>query len=95
MKSDFGSISRLSKKCRNCPYVKTCNYKEMEALGYIIPAAQEYAQPVIQPLMKKTDLRNIKIDENTTVTIDLEELKEKMKEDFYRQVGIGVMKNAS
>ena len=44
--------------------------------------------------MRKTDLRDIKIDENTTVTIDLEELKEQMKKDFYRQVGIGVMKNA-
>lgn len=94
MKSDFGSISRLSEKCIKCPYVENCNHKEMEHLGYIVPAVQEYTQPVIQPLMRKTDLRDIKIDENTTVTIDLEELKEQMKKDFYRQVGIGVMKNA-
>ena len=45
--------------------------------------------------MRKTDLRNIKIDENTEVTIDLEELKEQIKKDFYKQVGIGVIKNAS
>ena len=49
MKNDFGSISRLSEKCRKCPYVKTCN----------------------------------------------QGLKEQMKKDFYRKVGIGVIKNAS
>ena len=38
MKNDFGSISRLSEKCRKCPYVKTCNHKEMEALAYLMPA---------------------------------------------------------
>ncbi|MBS4883240.1 MAG: hypothetical protein KHZ85_00500 [Amedibacillus dolichus] len=95
MKNDFGSISRLSEKCRKCPYVKTCNHKEMEALAYLMPATDSILQPVIQPMMKKKDLRNIKIDENTTVTIDLEGLKEQMKKDFYRKVGIGVMNNAS
>lgn len=93
--NDFGSISRLSEKCRKCPYVENCNHKEMEHLGYIVPAAQECVQSLIQPLMRKTDLRNIKIDENTEVTIDLEELKEQIKKDFYKQVGIGVIKNAS
>lgn len=93
--NDFGSISRLSEKCRKCPYVENCNHKKMEALGYIVPTTQECVQSVIQPLMKKEDLRNIKIDENTEVTIDLEELKEQMKKDFYKQVGIGVIKNAS
>ena len=60
MKNDFGSISRLSEKCRKCPYVKTCNHKEMEALAYLMPATDSILQPVIQPMMKKKDLRNIK-----------------------------------
>lgn len=27
-------LSRLSDKCRTCPFVDTCNHKRMEALGY-------------------------------------------------------------
>lgn len=28
-------LSRLAAKCRACPYVSTCNHKQMEALGYL------------------------------------------------------------
>lgn len=84
--TEYGSLSRLSSKCKNCPYVKTCNHKEMEALAYLIPATNDILQPVIQPMMIKTNLRNIKLDENTTVTIDLEEIKEQMKKDFYKSL---------
>ena len=28
-------LSRLAAKCRACPYVSTCDHKQMEALGYL------------------------------------------------------------
>ena len=37
------------------------------------------------------DYRDIKIDASTTVTIDLEDIKKRLAEDFYRSQGIGLM----
>lgn len=28
-------LSKLAAKCRACPYVDTCDHKEMEALGFL------------------------------------------------------------
>lgn len=81
-----GSLSRLSSKCRNCRYVKTCNHKKMEALVYLKPAASDVSQSLSQPLLRKKDLIDIHLDKHTTVTIDIEELKEQMKKDFYKNL---------
>ncbi|WP_270522985.1 hypothetical protein [Sellimonas intestinalis] len=44
---------------------------------------------LLQPMAVKHDYRDIQVAENTTITIDVEELKEQMKKEFYRQMGIG------
>lgn len=28
-------LSRLTEVCRKCPYVDTCDHKQMEAIGYL------------------------------------------------------------
>lgn len=38
------SLSRLSAKCRACPFVDTCDHKEMEAYRYL-PLPELTAQP--------------------------------------------------
>ena len=81
-------LSRLSAKCRACPYVDTCDHKEMEALGYlpepiIAPAVAPVVADLAAPIMVKHDYRDIKVSENVTVTIDIEDLKRKMVEDIY------------
>ena len=43
------------------------------------------------PVMVKHEYRDIKIDASTTVTIDLEDIKKQLAEDFYRSQGIGIM----
>ena len=61
----------------------------MEAHGYLQPAASIISENV--PVMVKHDYRDIKIDASTTVTIDLEDIKKRLAEDFYRSQGIGLM----
>lgn len=52
-------------------------------------ASVDYVAPVLADILVKHDYRDIKVGENTTITIDVEELKQQMKEDFYRKLGIG------
>ena len=63
----------------------------MEAHGYLQPAASIISENVSVPVMVKHDYRDIKIDASTTVTINLEDIKKQLAEDFYRSQGIGLM----
>lgn len=91
----MGSLKRLSKKCRECPFKETCGKKRMEAEGYLpepmlasatMPSAAEMAAPVL----REHDYRSVKVAEGMTLTIDLEELKKQMEQDFYKSVGLGL-----
>lgn len=83
-------LSILSQKCRECPFVSKCDNKRMEALAYLEPAAQDATQPLAAEVLVKHDYRDVKIAENTTITIDVEELKRQMEKDFYRKAGLGI-----
>ena len=63
----------------------------MESHVYLQPAAGIISENVSVPVMVKHDYRDIKIDASTTVTIDLEDIKKQLAEDFYRSQGIGLM----
>ncbi len=91
----MGSLKRLSKKCRECPFKEKCSKKRMEAEAYLpdpmlASAAMPSAAETAAPVLRKHDYRDVKVAEGTTVTIDLEELKEQMEQDFYRSVGLGL-----
>ncbi len=77
-------LSRLSKKCRECPFVSKCSCKRMEALAYLQPMVQEASQPLASDVAVKHDYRDIKVAHGTAVTIDVEALKENMRKDYYR-----------
>lgn len=86
-------LSRVYSGCRKCPYMDTCDHKRMEALGYLPgPIAAQATETVraelVQPMMAAHKYRDIKVAEGMTVTIDLEELKQKMVEDFYRNINM-------
>lgn len=85
-------LSRLATACRKCPYVSTCDHKRMEALRFMEPLAAEAVAPITAPITVPTavkhDFRQVKVAPGTTVTIDLEELKARMVDDFYREVGL-------
>ena len=91
----MGSLSRLSKKCRECPFKEKCSKKRMEAERYLPePMLASASMPSIaelaSPILREHDYRDVKVAEGTTITINLEELKEQMKQDFYKSVGIGL-----
>lgn len=90
----MASLSRMATKCRDCPFVSKCEKKRMEAVAYIesnltMPATMPSVAEMVSPMAVKHDYRNVKVDENTTITIDLEEMKRQMTKDFYRKAGIG------
>ncbi|QIB56557.1 hypothetical protein GXM18_17860 [Blautia producta ATCC 27340 = DSM 2950] len=41
-------------------------------------------------VLVKHDYRDVKVSENTTITIDLEEVKRQMEKGLYRKAGFGL-----
>lgn len=89
------ALKQLSEQCKNCKYKNNCDEKRMVACGVLEhkPIMQPLTEPLTQPLQQeyliKHDYRDIKVGENTTITIDIEEMKRKAVEDFYKQLGCG------
>lgn len=83
--------SKLYSECRRCPYKDSCQNKRMEEHGYLQPTVSPILEDVAAPVLVKHSYRDIKINEGMTVTIDLEDIKKKLSEDFYRSQGLGLM----
>ena len=83
--------TKLYSGCRKCLYKDSCQNKKMECHAYLQPAVANISEDAAAPLLAKHNYRDIKIDSNTTVTIDLEDIKKQLAEDFYRSQGIGLM----
>lgn len=84
------SFPLFSKDCKNCPEYKPCvkdgSWCFVGAMGnekIVSGATVQNMQSTAMPVLKKHDYRDIKIAEGTTVTIDLEELKENMRKEIY------------
>lgn len=86
----MSGLRRLAPECEACPFVEKCDNKRMVEEAYILPALAEMIAPTLQPMVVKHDYRDIKVAPDTTITIDLEELKKQIERDFYRKAGIGV-----
>lgn len=88
---DAISLSKVSEICKLCEHYDDCDNKKMEACACLIPkeslanpSTQQSTEPIVADMAVKHKYRDIKIAENTTVTIDLEKLKKKIKKDFYK-----------
>lgn len=77
-------------ECQKCKHYNDCKNKRMVACAYLEPIIQPCTTTVYAPLMQdmlvKHDYRNVKVGENTTFTIDLEKMKKKINEDFYKAI---------
>lgn len=76
----FIKIEELTEKIAK----KILNRPPQLAMAAAIPLTQDLAQPLLVP----HDYRNIKVAENTTITIDLEDLKKQLVESHYKQIGL-------
>lgn len=77
-------LSRMASKCNICLQRDRCSRKRMEGLGYIQPATTDVAEAAAAPVLKKHRYREVKVADGMTVTIDLEEVAEKIRQDFYQ-----------
>ena len=82
------ALSRLCSKCAKCPKVKTCNHKRMEMVGFLeltsATANSELSNSAIVP----HKYRQVKVAPNTTVTIDLEDIKREIEKYIAKQAGL-------
>lgn len=94
----MGFITKTASICQIYPYKDECDNKRLESCSFAdiekryVPApwTQENMTSCAAPILRKHLYRDIQLDENTTVTIDLEEIKEQLRKDFYRQAGLGI-----
>ena len=94
----MGSVSKTSSMCSICPCKDECNNKRLESCAFAdiekryVPApwTQENMTSCAAPILRKHSYRDIRLDESTTVTVDLLEIKEQLRKDFYRKAGLGI-----
>lgn len=84
----MSGLTRMAKMCRECPFKDRCKNKRLEKEAYLTPNISPIIEDMASPVLIAHDYRNVKVAENTTVTIDVEELKERMRKEIYRQAGI-------
>lgn len=91
-------FSKTSDECLQCVYFNDCDKKRLVACAMkelppqiAAKAAENVSMPIVEDLVVKHDYRNIKVGENTTVTIDLEDMKKQIEKDFYKALGCPFM----
>lgn len=86
----MASLSKTDERCKMCQYNDSCKHKRMMKC-----AMAELPEQLTEEVLVKHDYRDIKIAPNTTVTIDLEELKKKAAEEIYKQLNCNFMQNGA
>lgn len=84
------ALARLAKQCRECPFVETCNHKEMEALGYLsdpimADAKVAVAADITAPILRETVSRVV---DGKIVTMYKDELEKILYKDLYSHLGL-------
>ncbi len=76
------TLSRLCAKCAKCPKVDTCDHKRMEMVGFLEPTSATANSEVANSAITQHKYRQVKIAPNTTVTIDLEDIKKRDRASY-------------
>lgn len=85
-------LTILAKSCRNCRFVKTCDHKKMEALGYFPePLIAEVKAPLMAemaaPILRET--ANTVIDGNV-VKVYKDEIEKELYKQLYCHLGLQI-----
>lgn len=86
----MSELTRMAKVCRKCLFRDTCTHKRMEKMSYLSPTSTPIMEDLASPVLKAHNYRDVKVAEGMTITIDVEELKDRMRKDIYRKAGIGL-----
>ena len=93
------SFSMDAPECVLCQYYNDCKHKRKVACAYLEPLSNYLVQPLAEPVAAemavKHNYRDIKIGENTIVTIDIEEVKKKISEDIYKAIGCNFLQGGA
>ncbi|HWQ76565.1 MAG TPA: hypothetical protein VN441_14730 [Syntrophomonas sp.] len=84
---------KMVKVRRECPYKDTCENKKKVSFAYLpepvaVSASAAAAMIASAEIIAKHNYREICIDQDTRVTIDLEEVKKQLERDFYKSIGL-------
>ena len=82
------TLSRLCSKCVKCPKVETCNHKRMEMVGFLEPTSATVNSELSNSAIVPHKYRQVKVAPNTTVTIDLEDIKKEIEQSIAKQAGL-------
>lgn len=98
-KRSVHSFSMDAPECVLCHHYDDCKHKRKVKCAYLehlsSPLVKNIVAPVAAEMGVKHDYRDIKIGENTIVTIDLEELKKKISDDIYKSIGCNFLQGGS
>lgn len=83
-------LSRLAKKCQECPFKDKCKSKRIEALGYlpepmVAEAAMPSAAELTQPILRETV--NTIID-GKVVKVYKDEIEKQLYKELYSRLGL-------
>lgn len=99
MKRKTYIFSMDTPECQRCPNYDDCQSKRRVLCMYLElltnPAAENLTQPIMADMLVKHDYRDIKIAENTTVTIDLEKIKKNLTEDLYKAINCSFLQGGA
>lgn len=83
------TLSRLCAECAKCPKVDTCDHKRMEMVGFLEPIVNESQENISENVAVPHKYSQVKIAPNTTVTIDLEDIKKEIERSIAaKQAGL-------
>lgn len=83
-------LTRLAEKCKNCPFVDSCDHKQLEALGYlpnpiVAEAGSLSAAELTQPILRETV--NMIID-GKVVKVYKDDIEKQLYKELYSHLGL-------
>ena len=80
-------LSRLTKACRDCPFVENCQNKRMEALAYLPMAAEASTQAGMSaaaPILRET--MTVNAGDGTMVQVYKDDIKRELEKHHYEHL---------
>lgn len=84
------ALVRLAKQCRECPFVKTCEHKKLEAMGYLPEPIMTDVKASVTADIAAPILREIvsRVVDGKVVTMYKDELEKIIYKDLYSHLGL-------